>query len=251
MNYGYANEDSIPNHIAIEIIPLKPKCESKPKEPTDVSVFDWDGRFVATYGSASGAMRALNIGVDTILKSCKKPEPYHILRGTTTKYVFRRGVYKEGDTIRVIKYKPMEKPAPRLKVSQYSLDGAFIKSYTSITKASIESGDSYGMIRNMCLGETPKVPMKYQWRYYTDNYPANIGEFHQVEAKNKNKSVCQFSLDGNYLDTFSSITDASAITGESYGLIRKMCLGKKVIKRMKFQWRYYSDVVAGCLITSV
>lgn len=165
MNYGNINEDCILKHIVVGIISLKPKCESKPKEPTDVSVFDWDGRFVATYKSARDAMRALNVGVDTILRCCKKPEPYHILRGTITKYVFRRGTYKEGDTIRVIKYKPKEKPAPRLKVSQYSLDGVFIKSYTSITKASVETGDPYGLIRKMCLGWNVKKPMRYQWRY--------------------------------------------------------------------------------------
>lgn len=63
---------------------------------------------------------------------------------------------------------------------------------------------------------------------------------------NLKKSVIQYDLQGNVLEEFDSISEASRITGVSNTTIRDYCNGKfntrlsdpKFLKRIKYIWKY-------------
>lgn len=58
---------------------------------------------------------------------------------------------------------------------QYSLSGEYIATFASIAEAQRSSGDGIFLINAMCNGEATKKRPKYQWRFYTDDFPQNIG----------------------------------------------------------------------------
>lgn len=58
--------------------------------------------------------------------------------------------------------------ATRKKVNQYSLDGEFIKSYISITEASILTGVNGSNITECCKGRR-KTAGKFKWKYLKNN----------------------------------------------------------------------------------
>jgi len=115
------------------------------------------------------------------------------------------------------------------KVSQYDLDGNWIRDYDSIYEASEDTGINKGNICECCRGKY-KSAGKYIWRYYGDNPPKKY--------TNKTlKSVCQYDLDGNFIMEFDSITEAAKKTGSRSNCIQMCCVGKFKYSN-GFIWRY-------------
>lgn len=70
------------------------------------------------------------------------------------------------------------------RVLQYTLRGEFVGIHDNITKASDASGDSYCIIRSQCLGKLVRVA-KFQWRYYTEDFPKQIAPIRFIEKKTR------------------------------------------------------------------
>lgn len=115
------------------------------------------------------------------------------------------------------------------KVCQYSLDGNYIKTFDSMVEAERELGFSRGGITNCCSHRRNSLG-GYMWQFEGEEPP-------KPYINPKEKSVCQYDLDGNFIRTFKSITDASIFLGcnktqisECCRLEDKSCFG--------YQWRF-------------
>lgn len=107
------------------------------------------------------------------------------------------------------------------KISQYTLDGIFIRTWDSITEASRELKLTS---INQCLLGTSKYCGGFQWKYYNESTD-NIESIQTVE-----KTVYQFDLQGNLLKVWKSITLASQQFTNSQSMkvsISRVCLGQQ------------------------
>lgn len=85
------------------------------------------------------------------------------------------------------------------KISQYTLDGKFIRTWESITEAE----QSLGLTSiNQALKGNSKYCGNYQWRFYSDESDID-------PVTPKEKTIYQFDLKGNLLKCWKSITEAS------------------------------------------
>ena len=81
------------------------------------------------------------------------------------------------------------------EISQYSLDGKFIRTWSSITEAEETLGLSS---ISQCLIGKSKYCGDFQWRYYSEN------ESDIEPVQTKEKTVYQFDLQGNLLKVWKS-----------------------------------------------
>lgn len=106
------------------------------------------------------------------------------------------------------------------EISQYTLEGKFIRTWDSIKEA--EEMLNLNSISNVLRGVT-KYCGNFQWRYYS-------GDESDIESvQTKEKSIYQFDLQGNLLKRWSSITEASKEFSNSNSArvaISNNCLGK-------------------------
>jgi len=131
-------------------------------------------------------------------------------------------------------------------VLQYDLDGDLIKGYSSITKASQDTGLSATLILNNCEGKT-RLPKEFLWRYIDDplekqNVPEYIKRTPSKDNINKlkkavSKPTIQYDLEGNFIKEYPSAMKAAKIIGIHYEGIYKVCRGKQKTAG-GFKWGY-------------
>lgn len=118
-------------------------------------------------------------------------------------------------------------------ILKYSLDGEFVKEYSWIGEAidDISQSGKYtnnwrsihsNLIRALNGNNNKQANNKAydsMWRYKeTDNYPITIEPF----RKNKEKSVYHYSKDGELLESFRTLREASALTGMNIKTLKYM-----------------------------
>ena len=131
-----------------------------------------------------------------------------------------------GERISEAKYKP---------ILQYKLDGTFIRNWKSIKDASITLKISHTHISACCQKKRP-VAGGFQWKYLNDKKTCikNIGSRRHRLKEARRKSVLQYSLNGDFIKEWSSITNAEKtlkISGIS------CCLHGKTLTAGDFQWK--------------
>ena len=99
------------------------------------------------------------------------------------------------------------------KVNQYDKNGNYIATFDSCIKASKALGVSNTAISNACRKQ--KLCLNYQWRYQDSDKinKSNIGKYNTKIYNNK--KVEQYTLNGEYIKTYNSITIAKKLTGAS------------------------------------
>lgn len=131
-------------------------------------------------------------------------------------------------------------PAICSPVSQYDTSGNFISDYKSITEASKRTGILPENISDVCNFKRSTSAGGYIWIYSGDY--ATLQKI--LKRRNKpipktKKKVCQYSLDGKYIQTFSSAKKASIDIGISCDLIIKCCDHKGYQRSAAgFKWEY-------------
>ena len=120
-------------------------------------------------------------------------------------------------------------------VSQYTKDGIYIRDFNSIVEAAMFMGNkTYGPeITNCCKGKT-KTARGYIWTYKGSKRPSPFTD-------NSLRRIDQFTLDGKYVRTFDSITDAAKSVGN--GKPGSIANNLKGISKSAFgyKWKYKSD----------
>lgn len=106
-------------------------------------------------------------------------------------------------------------------VKQYDLKGQYIQSFSSIKEASRKTGIADVTI-GKCVNNSAISAGGFIWRSLDDE---NI----TLLKNNKFRSVDQYDLSGNYLNTYETIKSASESVGSTYSTIVNSCnnIGKK------------------------
>jgi len=109
-------------------------------------------------------------------------------------------------------------------VYQFSLAGTFIRSFPSITEAALETGEHHQYIYKSLYGDykKDKYPYQYQWRYAHDPlFKKGIAALPPVNKKVNyyHQPVVKFTIDGDYVEQYSSIEEAAVRTGISSFMI--------------------------------
>lgn len=104
------------------------------------------------------------------------------------------------------------------KVSSYTLDGKFLKTYDSIADASSDTGISIGNITTCCQGKF-RYTKDITWRYGENKEDIS-------PVKLKNKSISQYNLEGKFIKNYDSAYEAGRALKLDRSSITKCCKGK-------------------------
>lgn len=135
------------------------------------------------------------------------------------------------------------------KVCQFSSEGIYIKTYMSISEASREINLSNVRMTEIC--EEKKLLKNYHSGYYWKllrecpisdiGVPLdleNIISKDEIKAEEDKIKVCQFSSNGDYLATYSSISEAGRYAGIPKTTMSDICNGNSSIKYKRGEYIY-------------
>lgn len=131
-------------------------------------------------------------------------------------------------------------------VLQYSLEGDFIKEYSSVYSAKKVTGVGESLILNNCEGRT-RLPKKFIWRYKNNplikeqvpKYIKRVPSKENIDKlkKSVSKVTMQYNLKGDFIKEFSSVVNAANSIGVHPDNIYKVCRGQRKTSG-GFKWRY-------------
>lgn len=184
-----------------------------------VDQYTLDGRFVQTFNTIAEAENAVGNGGGNISECCIGA------RKSSLGYLW----CYHGETVKP--YQDIRK----IRVSQYDLQGNFIKSYNSVTEAANAVGSSKSQILFCCKGIC-KSCFGYQWVYEGDTPPSKYRKYEVSK-------IYQYALTGEYIKCFDSCEEACEETGLSTAVIYSCCNGSTSCGG-NFIWNYeYFDKV--------
>lgn len=114
--------------------------------------------------------------------------------------------------------------AAKTAVSQYELDGRYIKSFLSISDASKITGIYYSSIRS-AAGGYHKSAGGFLWRKDNGSRDDLIIDAPIPGVKDGKKRIFQYSLDGDLLGSYESLKAAQDSTGISFYALSKCANG--------------------------
>jgi hypothetical protein len=123
------------------------------------------------------------------------------------------------------------------RVYQVSLAGKFIKKYKSIQEASEHTGIGYDSIQHNCSGKL-RTAGGFVW-FYEENYKKGQG----IRPYGHCKQVEQYSLDGNFIRTFESVSAAAKYMEVCNSSIATAC--RKESKSKGYIWKYSKEKETG------
>jgi len=97
----------------------------------------------------------------------------------------------------------------KVEVNQYTIEGEFLKTHESISKAAEEMGVDRTTIGNCCRGKS-KTSCGFIWKY----------------KDLKIYVINQYTLDGTFIKTFENIKYAAEMTGSSQSSVGGCCNGR-------------------------
>ena len=119
-------------------------------------------------------------------------------------------------------------------VNQYSLDGKFIKRWNSSSEIERVINLTARNILGACKGEQ-LTAFGYIWKF--ENQPLDEKKLQEIQNKRpKTKGVIQKTLDNKIVNIFSSMKEASNLTGFNYSRIGIAC--NKKLKYNGFIWEF-------------
>lgn len=129
------------------------------------------------------------------------------------------------------------------EISQYTIGGKFLRNYESISKAAKETGLYYPAVKNAVFGYQ-KSSGGFLWRVSDgtkDNLRVVGGEV--LGTKNNTKEIIKIDPNGEILDSYESIREASIKTGLGYSAISK-CVTRVNKTCGGFTWKYRYEIDA-------
>lgn len=192
----------------------------QPSNP--VYQYEWTGKFIKEYIHIYAAVENTGISI-TSIQGC--------LRGDQNIAGGYQWSYK--------KYNFIEPYYTDIPVICYDLQGNKIKDYSSISSAAKETGDTSESIKKSCKTED-KTGKNYQWRYWEQYNDIDKIDSHK---KQREHAINQYDLNGNFIRTFNSITEAVQILNKNIGSsIARCCKHEdKYYTAGGFIWSYYGE----------
>jgi group I intron endonuclease len=121
-------------------------------------------------------------------------------------------------------------------IAQYDLNGKFMRTWECAMDVEKEWGINHLHTNiSACCNNKALSAYGYQWKYYY----GNNSDIEQKKYTNK-IPVEQYSINGIYMNTYESVSDAARKVGTITGDISRCCKGlSKLIHG--FQWKYAND----------
>lgn len=177
-----------------------------------VKQYNLAGEYLKSYLSLSDATKETGISQTNISACCSGR--YRSSGGFIWRYA--------DDTSAVVPKIEERKPSRYGdSVRQYTLKGEFIAEYCSILDAESKTGVKAANIYRNVVGDR-KSASGFMW---TSNNNSETISPYRTSSHNRRR-VCQFTLSGEYLETFECILDAEKATGICESTIRDCCSGR-------------------------
>ena len=180
--------------------------------------YDLNGKFIKEFDSYTSAGRSVNKCSSTIKNACKEKISCSGFYFLTERY----------DSIDVNKMKKIKEKSSK-KVYCYNIKGDFIESFISITETARIMNTTTNVIYN-CIYNQVVYNDKYFSLKKMDNF---IGK--QKYDSNK-KTIHQYSLNGEYIESYESCTNAAVKLKKSNSKIS--IAAKKGKQSCGFLWSY-------------
>lgn len=134
----------------------------------------------------------------------------------------------------------MRDVAPKKSVCQFSLDGVFINEYVSIMEAERQTGILNAAISKCALGTLPSVK-GYIFLFTNDinNIMLRVERYNK-SIKPRCEPIVQLTLEGEYINEWTTASEAGRTLGLNYKNINSVCRGKRN-KAGGCKWMYLSD----------
>jgi predicted GIY-YIG superfamily endonuclease len=114
------------------------------------------------------------------------------------------------------------------KVYVYTIDGNFIKEYIGYTEAARNLNTTHGVISNIISGKLQQV----KGYIFKDKFLGNKIESLQNNKKRlRRRKVGEYDIYGNLIREYSSVSEASKLTGIQRCIITKKC-------KNEIEWKY-------------
>lgn len=124
------------------------------------------------------------------------------------------------------------------KIAQFSLDGKFIRCFDSSEQAQLFVNSNGSSVKG-CANGRYKQAYGYIWKWF-DEWDGNDIIPYEKPKSSRRKRIVQVDLDGNYIETFDSVTDASLKSGVGRCNISS-CLAGKYHSSGGYIWVYESE----------
>lgn len=181
--------------------------------------YDLEGNLVKAWESLTSAATHYKIKIKLISKC---------LTGISHRAHNFMWKYKTGSNpIKTTAFKDLMNYGKRISVIQYSLEGGFIKIYSSATTAALDLGLLQPTISNATIKNS--IAGGFQWRKYTENFPA------EIEAYKTNKTKVK-AWNTSEIKEFDSLSSAGKFINVSYVCVRNWC-NKKLFKK-GYNWEF-------------
>lgn len=191
------------------------------KELPPVYQYDIYGNFIKGYDNVAQAAELLQINSTTIYNCLNENNKTKIAGGFQWSYLKLDKIHHGFSSCPVI---------------AFTFNGQRFKMFNSINEAREETHDDYYSIKKSC-DTKHHSGTHYQWRYWFEN--PDLEEIPPYKWDPK-ESVDQYDLEGNYITTFGSLTDAAKTLNLNMSNLITCCK-----KRQKsfggFQWCYHNE----------
>ena len=200
------------------------------KSETVIVSYSLSGEFLKTYPSAKKAAEALRVFSRAIDKCIREGGIVHDKqwrRFPINAIPNHIPPYQKTVTSRSIK--------PIAEIDEHN---EVIRTYPSIRNASILNNTDTHTIRDVLLGKT-KTAKEKRYRYLSDEEIEKYGYVLGEEISIEKTSIIQLSLDGEYIKTYKSISEAcKALNKSGRNQEIKNCLNGKYSTAFGFVWKY-------------
>lgn len=196
-----------------------------------VSVFTLEGGFLSTWSTIKGAERGLNLPDGVIGNYLNHPGR----RAVDGKYRFRFGA----DTDPLPPLKPLTAPNSSI-VSAFSVDGKFISTYPTQREAASALGVPRMRIAKVVgTSALTVVGASGEYRFRAGSETSDLPP-RPSTTRGVRRRVGQYSLDGELIQIFRSLSEASRETGLGLTGIQEAASGV-LRKSQGFLWTYAED----------
>nr|QBM02810.1 hypothetical protein [uncultured archaeon] len=193
-----------------------------------------EGNFIKEWESIEEASKTIKIDRSSISRVCSDEINHKTAGGFMWKY----------KNVEFTKNKTNKSPVKR-KVNQISKNGEVIKTWNSLTEASISLGIATSSIVSVCSNyRNAKIAGGFIWKYFTDgDISVNLEKSSDPSTW---KKINQFSIEGIFIKTWNSIVEIVNTLNIGSNQISDVCAnrtcGKKVSKTAGgFIWKYYKS----------
>ena len=118
-------------------------------------------------------------------------------------------------------------------VSQYTMDGAYVTTYPSSKRAAETVKEANRSYITQCCKRKRKTSGGFMWVYEGDPAPVYTHEYH--------KAVNQYTLDGIFVRSYVSLTEAANSVGTTSRYLSKVCSGE-VKSYAGYLWKRQEDL---------